>query len=964
MKFILDQIKKALLDVRSEINLGILSFIDKQLDADYESLAARALLYPDSSEDFIDYYSPRVEEDQKIKKDLLEKYHNELRLIEAAMLVIGQKKKEEAAVLLVNDMQKREKEVKLKEIRLLISRLIEYTDPHQLSLRRDIKAAIAKIEQIDEDRKELRKLVKELKADDNPGCGLIRLSEPDTLTKELVNYKNAYVLCDSTVMYINNEFRRSLLTKNASFKLMQIFPIAHNVNLAATPDYIDIIHACVSDHKSKVIFKMPEALRAIKEQRKKELEAKIKDFKEELSQVRGCQQAEKRRFILKSQLADHVKIQAKIPQGMMDIKKVLSIIKNKIDLKREMQNIDSKLLVDGIPESQRISLTEELDKLKHHLESQKLSFSLEEEEKIKSMFSDLRDLMKSSINDFQAIVVDGGNWDALLHKATGFYWENLSLYRQILLTIDRYLKSASLTDNGRVVALCVTNAILKLRKESEINNALGIISKVDDDLSKQKQLYVGNIRFFDTSGIVIKLIESFKKTSNKFFYFPYNAHVYVLDHPAEDIAGTHGNCHGEAMMFLSRINNVHPTINNICPESDLINYQFNQSTKLKPRTTIIPLGSVDVSEDKRGIRWDDIKDIVMKEVDSKKHGDLCLLKLDGAEMEGSADDVRHRIALIKLKSPLSKYKYVVFDENFGAMGFSDDSQLQEYFSKALEYLLPYRKFKLEIYGEVSDSCKAFIDSIAPIDVDSLTPLVCKRDFWNEKRLMLLAKYGDNSPHSGVRKVLKLEQPAVPEQSVAQEQASAEEASQADALCERKLLAEKIKQQKLLFTKYLDELKIKTNLLIRKKNEGNKKYYEVGVAAKKLNFLLDVASEKFFANPTDREFKAFKKSCESAILNAESEFKHHRSMVGKIWNDSDLSSFWKGIRTILKGIIGVIAILAVIPYFAVERYPKHGFRNIFFADARTDSSEKLSIFAKGAKTVIDDLEKNYPPTLDI
>ena len=121
IKSILDKISKELI---SAINLSLVKLLKKQIDADLAKIADRTRLYSDSQQDSIDFYSSHIEEELKIKNDLLLKYLHQLRLIEAVMLVIGQKKKEEAALLLDIDMPIQERESKLKGIRLTISRLI------------------------------------------------------------------------------------------------------------------------------------------------------------------------------------------------------------------------------------------------------------------------------------------------------------------------------------------------------------------------------------------------------------------------------------------------------------------------------------------------------------------------------------------------------------------------------------------------------------------------------------------------------------------------------------------------------------------------------------------------------------------------------------------------------------------------------------------------------------------------
>ena len=162
------------------------------------------------------------------------------------------------------------------------------------------------------------------------------------------------------------------------------------------------------------------------------------------------------------------------------------------------------------------------------------------------------------------------------------------------------------------------------------------------------------------------------------------------------------------------------------------------------------LGSVVKKEEP--IQWDDIKDIVLKDVESK-NGDLCLVKLSGATVEGHGVAVNHVLALIKLKSTDSPYKYVVYDYQFGALGCSDEAHLKFYFELLLDYYVGFYHFNLEKQTEASESCKQFISHIRPLEEPSLA-VDCAREYWNKKRLLLLAKYGDMGSMCGIKLVLE------------------------------------------------------------------------------------------------------------------------------------------------------------------------------------------------------------------
>ena len=203
--------------------------------------------------------------------------------------------------------------------------------------------------------------------------------------------------------------------------------------------------------------------------------------------------------------------------------------------------------------------------------------------------------MTSSINGYKELAKSGGDIDVYLHQTTAYYWENLDLYRKTLSAINEYvLRHASqLTAEGKLVTECMSSAAAKIPKEERINKALARVKQADKLSAKRVAMYCENkantlpdIRYFKQPAL--KLIEQLKpfpaypqhivKESKPFFFIPSNSSLYNIDHPAHtDLAGTLGNCYGETHMFLLRANQKNPTFNNICPQTDLINFQLDQS---------------------------------------------------------------------------------------------------------------------------------------------------------------------------------------------------------------------------------------------------------------------------------------------------------------------------------------------------------------------------------------------------
>lgn len=141
---------------------------------------------------------------------------------------------------------------------------------------------------------------------------------------------------------------------------------------------------------------------------------------------------------------------------------------------------------------------------------------------------------------------------------------------------------------------------------------------------------------------------------------------------------------------------------------------------------------------------------------------------------------------------------------------------------------------------------------------------------------------------------------------------------------QKLLPEKLTK---LFTKF----KLKTDELMTKGNKKNKhhaQYRKVSKIAIRLNEQLNKAKKQFLIDRTIN-FEQFKQQCNTAITDAEPEFKQHRG--------------WHQVSRILRGILGILAGLTIIPGIVVAANVKQGYIGTFFKTPKTDSEEKLELF---------------------
>lgn len=473
-----------------------------------------------------------------------------------------------------------------------------------------------------------------------------------------------------------------------------------------------------------------------------------------------------RRKAVQRNLDYNTKLITKISEGMLDVKRALYILVTKTKLPEVIRKKEEEK--NNLTNANDIArLDNEITSLQKKYDSIQLTTSPKENKRLFEKFDELKELMSMSIKDYQELVMKGSEYNAHLHLTTAFYWQNLYLYRINVSAIHHYLtslkKGNALAKEGLFILKCIDSALKEIPSMKIIaNNLKNVRSVAEHHLVTREKTYNNNkpkeerpddnvTRFYNHSvcEIMEKLFQEKKEEEkNGFFFFPYNPHQYVLDHPAEtDLADTLGNCHGEAMVFLIKINAPKPTINNICPERELINYQLDQfrpfSASFPPET----LATVTSPKNGTKLTWDDIKAPILESPTSTQYGDLCIIRFSGS-IKGYDAPVGHRVALIKIKDP-NPYKYVVYDYNFGPFGFQNEEQLEIYFKTLFKYYCRYTGFELSKQGELSESGYDFINSIEPVAQPDLTkphdPQTYQRIYWNTHRLISLAKYASNEP---------------------------------------------------------------------------------------------------------------------------------------------------------------------------------------------------------------------------
>ncbi|WP_133127087.1 Dot/Icm T4SS effector Wip [Legionella nagasakiensis] len=165
--------------------------------------------------------------------------------------------------------------------------------------------------------------------------------------------------------------------------------------------------------------------------------------------------------------------------------------------------------------------------------------------------------------------------------------------------------------------------------------------------------------------------------------------------------------------------------------------------------------------------------------------------------------------------------------------------------------------------------------------------------------------------------------------------------------------EKVKQH-IAFNHALALLAAKNVELQEKAKHDPKNYKKAAEASDALLKALSTNSEQYFTQDKI-DAKTFKTQCDQSIKTATTELEKHRGV-------------WYQLSPIIRGIIGVIAIIgtiatAGIPAAAVAAFSKRGYSDTFFSTPDTDSMEKVKNFQKAYQAIIksDDDEPTEKPS---
>ncbi len=139
---------------------------------------------------------------------------------------------------------------------------------------------------------------------------------------------------------------------------------------------------------------------------------------------------------------------------------------------------------------------------------------------------------------------------------------------------------------------------------------------------------------------------------------------------------------------------------------------------------------------------------------------------------------------------------------------------------------------------------------------------------------------------------------------------------------------------LQLTRLLRALQEKTAELIQK-GRSEKSYQDVKKKAEALMTSLQQAQRHFQQEPHD--LQQLRTDCHLAIHDARNEFSHHRSVWGQLYPS-------------LKIILGLLALVTVLPAICTVFGSKHGYVGTFFKNQPTNALEKLQDFETGLSTI--------------
>ncbi|MBL7562431.1 hypothetical protein [Legionella bononiensis] len=148
-----------------------------------------------------------------------------------------------------------------------------------------------------------------------------------------------------------------------------------------------------------------------------------------------------------------------------------------------------------------------------------------------------------------------------------------------------------------------------------------------------------------------------------------------------------------------------------------------------------------------------------------------------------------------------------------------------------------------------------------------------------------------------------------------------------------------------FNKLLDDLEAIHAKLDKKFKSGNSKYENAANLTELAHINIKHFGEQFFANPNKETLRTLNQVTNNFVKQLDPVLKEHRG-----------NSFVHALVATLKGIMGVIAALTVIPALVVEATTKKGYTGTFFSTPETASAKAFKPVEEGLLQQEDEIEK--------
>lgn len=365
------------------------------------------------------------------------------------------------------------------------------------------------------------------------------------------------------------------------------------------------------------------------------------------------------------------RIREKIPQGMLDVKRALIL-----------------------------------------MISSQISAIQSEEQSLRKILTELHQFMNQLNKKFTELMSKSASFKSFLSTMTSMHWQELSLYQKQLIALDKAFQQAkALTVEGMLIKICIENALQHMPSAAKISQAIqrtSVLIPKEFNLASERGQLIGY---------------TLEKQNKPYFYMPSRDDFYHFDYdPTNDLLETGGNCFGESFMFMQALQV--GKFKSFCPELALINFQLDQTRKLKFGQETIGRAETAVSATSQyqSVQWHDVQDVFLNN-NRFKAGDICGLEFSmNAYTLSKRSFVAGHIAVVaKLDTSLTDYKYIVFEKEFGAFGLADDASLTFVLSQVLMPLyegMSYSKIKLVKYAEASSATYALLANVKPLGINN------------------------------------------------------------------------------------------------------------------------------------------------------------------------------------------------------------------------------------------------------